>query len=140
VTVPIFPAKAEALPIYLSEAIAAKSELRRAARAGPDLVADNRLTQAELDFDIAAWTAIAQLLETGKAQTDLRWPDLERAARSNWLRRQDAIDANQDPDRHSSLLERAEHVAAILICLRRNRRLLTLAAERPLRSAKARAA
>lgn len=113
--------------LFPSQAAAARRELAAWEKAGRDAAADGRLGQDELDFSLAAWTAILQLMETGRADTDLAWADIERAARANWLRRQDAIDANQDPERHPALLARAEAVAAILVVLRRNRRLLTLA-------------
>lgn len=108
---------------------AAQRELRIAETKGPDLVADKRLDQAQLDLDIAAWRLLVVLFERGRVEYEERLhdgrplgrADLERVVRDAWTRRSEAIDANQDPDRHPALLARADGVAAILQSLRKVR-------------------
>jgi len=104
------------------QAEAARRELAAWERNGPLAVADRRMDQADLDFNLAAWRAIAQLMATGKCEeTTLTWADLHRATAACLKRRREAIDANQDPDRHRALVERHQLVLSIHARIARNR-------------------
>jgi hypothetical protein len=111
-------------PLYPWQAEAARRELRAVEVNAADLLARRELTQAQIDLNIAGWRAIEQLLATGKSDTDLTWTELERVAGAALTRREEAVNANQDPARHRDFVARRDLVASIHRRIARNRDLI----------------
>lgn len=110
------------MPVTAPELVpAARRELKAWQRNGADLLADGQVTRGELDRAIAAWAAMVELFEMGRADTDLTFDQLLTVVAANLMRRREAIDANQDPERHPALEQRAADVASIWSRIRRNR-------------------
>ena len=101
---------------------AARRELAAWENSGAARVAEGKLSQSDLDFNRAAWSAIADLLEHGRAETSLGWDDLDRAAEASLTRREEARNINQDPERHPALQARYEAVWSIRRALADERR------------------
>lgn len=98
----------------------AARELSLRERDWPKAVAAGGMTQADADADLAAWRAIAALLERGSIETELTWGQLMTALTTAQDRRGEAIIAARGSDKEARLEQRLGGVVAIRRAIERS--------------------
>lgn len=90
----------------------AARELALRERDWPKAVAAGAMTQDQADADLAAWRAIAELLEHGQVETSLTWAELTAALLTAQDRRIEAVIAAKGSDKEARLEARLGGVVA----------------------------